>query len=152
MTIWRQESSEPRRFGYNAVRVLNMRILILLLVAGLVTAADYRAPAGARPASKGPDGESILPGGRLVTPLGRQYATGPGPFGVAISPNGRLVVSANGGPDKYSLTVLLQENGKWISRHHVAPPKRSGSGAEPEEDDWHSVFMGLAFDGDDALY
>jgi DNA-binding beta-propeller fold protein YncE len=129
-----------------------MRILILLLAAGLVTAADYRAPAGVRPASKGPDGESILPGGRLVTPLGRQYATGPGPFGVAISPSGRLVVSANGGPDKYSLTVLLQENGKWISRHHVAPPKRSGSGAEPEEDDWHSVFMGLAFDGDDALY
>ncbi len=129
-----------------------MRILILLLASGLVAASDYRAPAGVRPTSKGRDGESILPGGRLVTPLGQQYATGPGPFGVAISPSGRLVVSANGGPDRYSLTVLRQENGEWISRHHVAPPKPGRSDAEPEEDDWHSVFMGLAFDGDDALY
>jgi YVTN family beta-propeller protein len=129
-----------------------MRTLVLLLAAGLLTAADYRAPAGVRPANKGPDGDAILPGGRLVTPLGRQYPTGPGPFGVAISPSGKLVVSANGGPDRYSLTVLRQENGEWISRQIVAPPKPSRSAAEPEEDDWHSVFMGLAFDGDDALY
>jgi YVTN family beta-propeller protein len=115
-------------------------------------AADYAAPAGVRSALRRPGGESILPGGRLVSSLGRQYVTGPGPFGLAISPDGDLVVSANGGPDRYSMTILRRENGAWNVRQLVAPQKRREPAAEPEEDDWHSVFMGLAFNGDDELY
>ena len=86
----------------------------ILVTAGLLAgflcfhllAADYTAPAGNRSALRRPGAESVLPGGRFVASLGQQYTTGPGPFGLAISPGGNLVVSANGGPDRYSLTVL----------------------------------------------
>jgi len=124
---------------------------VISLLAAVALAADYTAPAGSRPADRGSATESILPGGRIVTPLGQQYVTGPGPFGLAISPSGNLVVSANGGPDRYSLTVLRKEQGAWAARQIVAPRRRRDS-IEPEEDDWHSVFMGLAFAGDDELY
>src|ERR1700677_3537484 len=63
-------------------------------------------PAGNRPAQRADSGTSILPGGRLITPLGEQFFTGPGPFGLAISPSGQFVVSADGGPNRYALTVL----------------------------------------------
>jgi len=127
-------------------------ILLFLLAAAPLFAADYAAPAGVRPAARRPGAESILPGGRIVASLGQQYTTGPGPFGLAISPGGNLVVSANGGPDRYSLTVLRKENGSWNVRQLIAPQKRREPAAEPEEDDWHSVFMGLAFNGEDELY
>jgi DNA-binding beta-propeller fold protein YncE len=97
-----------------------------------------------------PGAESILPGGRIIAPLGRQYPTGPGPFGLAISPNGGIVVSANGGPQRYSLTVLRKDKGSWRPRQLVAPRPKT-----PEEkiaDPWRSVFMGLAFESDRSLY
>ena len=116
----------------------------------LLAAADYAPPAGTRHAIRRPGAQTILPGGRIIEPWGRQYTTGPGPFGLAISPSGRLVVSANGGPTRYSLTLLEQEGGFWRTRHLVAPQRRPG---EPEpEDDWRSVFMGLAFGDERTLY
>jgi YVTN family beta-propeller protein len=119
-------------------------------IGGPMMEADYAAPAGSRPA-KTSDAETILPGGRIVRPLGQQYTTGPGPFGLAISPNGKFVVSANGGPDKFSLTILQKQNNGWSVRQLIAPPKKRGESGDAEDDDWHSVFMGIAFNGDDEL-
>lgn len=116
----------------------------------MLIAADYSAPAGTRAASRGTANESILPGGRLVSPLGEQYATGPGPFGLAISPNGGFVVSSNAGPG-CSLTLLGKDGGAWKARQIVAPAKKR-AGAEETDEDWHSVFMGLAFHGDAELF
>src|ERR1022692_4019080 len=134
-----------------------MRLLLLVLAAcaSVVAdfAADYTAPAGSRPAARISDSEAILPGGRMVRPLGQQYATGPGPFGIAISPSGNLVMSANGGPDRSSLPALENQQDGWRARQLVAPPKPRGApGDPPEEDDWHSVFMGLAFHGEEELF
>ena len=129
-----------------------MRILLCFVFAPALMAADYTAPAGQRPALRNPAGESVLPGGRLITPLGRQFTTGPGPFGIAISPGARMVVSANGGPDRYSLTILQRKDSAWETRQLVAPPKRRDAEGEPEENDWHSVFMGLAFNGERELF
>lgn len=121
---------------------------ILPLAAALaLAAANYAPPAGARAAIRRPGAQSILPGGRIIEPWGRQYTTGPGPFGLAVSPSGKLVVSANGGPERYSLTVLEREGNFWRTRHLVAP--RSD---EQEADDWRSVFMGVAFADDRTLY
>ena len=129
-----------------------MRILFCILAALPLAGADYAAPAGIRPAVRRPGAASILPGGRVIAPLGRQYVTGPGPFGLALSPDGRTLVSSNGGPDRYSLTIL--EKGKnlpWTTRHLVAPQPAGKS--EPEgEDDWRSVFMGLAFAGNRQVF
>jgi DNA-binding beta-propeller fold protein YncE len=125
-------------------------MFLLLLLALQLSAADYAAPAGSRPAIRRPGAESILPGGRLITPAGRQYPTGPGAFGLAISPSGETLVSANGGPDRYSFTVLRKDGQRWRVRHKVAPT--AAAGEEDDGDAWRSVFMGLAFDGERALF
>ena len=132
-----------------------MRILLAAYLALAAFATDYRAPAGIRPAVRRPGGASILPGGRIIAPLGSQHVTGPGPFGLAISPNGRTVVSSNGGPNRYSLTVLQREKeGAWSSRHLLTSQKKNSDPKDAREDDeeWRSVFMGLAFSGEHSIW
>jgi YVTN family beta-propeller protein len=132
-----------------------MRISLLLLTIPIF-AADYSAPAGIRPALRRPGAASILPGGRIISPLGNQYVTGPGPFGLAISASGRTLVSANSGPDRFSLTVLEQEkSGAWSVRQLIAPKKKpvEKEGDRDKDDEaWHSVFMGLAFATEHSVY
>ncbi|MGD0360060.1 MAG: bifunctional YncE family protein/alkaline phosphatase family protein [Bryobacteraceae bacterium] len=130
----------------------------LLFLAIPVCAAEYSAPAGIRPALRRPGAASILPGGRIISPAGRQYVAGPGPFGLAISPSGKTVVSANSGPDRFSLTVLEQQRGgAWEVRQLLAPKKKKPKPGEraghmEKDDEWHSVFMGLAFATEHAVY
>src|ERR1700756_2052989 len=95
------------------------------MLAVISQAADYSAPAGVRPAIRRPGAASILPGGRVIAPIGVQHVTGPGPFGLAVSGSGKLVASANSGPERFSLTILEREKGGRVAiHHHVAPPKR----------------------------
>ncbi len=68
-------------------------ILFLLIAVSSLPAAEYSTPAGERTAARRPGAESILPGGRLIAPLGKQYTTGPGPFGLAVSPDGKTAVT-----------------------------------------------------------
>lgn len=128
-----------------------MRILLLLWGAVLpLVAAEYSAPAGIRPAIRRPGAAGILPGGRVIAPLGRQYITGPGPFGLAISAGGDRIITANGGPDRYSLTLLERGKGlPWKVRHLVVPERRP---AAQDDDEWRSVFMGVAFSGEHSAY
>lgn len=113
-------------------------------MAASLTAGDYRTPAGLRHAVRTEEGHgTVLPGGRLLAPFGTEYTTGPGPFGLAISPSGNRVVTANGGPDRFSLTFLEKSDGTWKTRQLAL----GGSG-----DDWKSAFMGLAFETEDRLY
>ena len=135
-----------------------------LLLIFPVYGVEYSAPAGIRPALRHPGAASILPGGRIISPLGRQYVTGPGPFGLAISASGKTLVSANSGPDRFSLTVLEQQrDGYWQVRQLVAPKLKKpkpGEAAEKGDErshsdglsDWHSVFMGLAFATEHSVY
>src|SRR5579864_954643 len=103
----------------------------LLIALGVpLLAADYAAPAGTRPAIRRPGAPSILPGGRIIAPAGRQFVTGPGPFGLAISPDGKTVMSVNSGPERFSLTLLeSNKKGGMTTRHLVAaPPRREDDG------------------------
>lgn len=122
----------------------------VLALTGAALAADYRTPAGTRPARRTEEGAgTILPGGRLLSPFGVEYTTGPGPFGLAISPGAQRVVTANGGPDRFSLSILERTGDGWRIR-----TLKIGGKPEPgePEDDWKSTFMGLAFDGERVLY
>jgi YVTN family beta-propeller protein len=114
-----------------------------VMLASVAFAVNYSAPAGMRYALRRPGAASILPGGRVLAATGHQQITGPGAFGLAVSPNGRFVLAANGGPHRYSLSILQRARQGWISRHVAAPRPGDSSG----EDDWRSIFMGLAFDG-----
>jgi YVTN family beta-propeller protein len=80
----------------------------------------------------------------VLIPAGKQQVTGPGAFGLAVSPNGKYVVTANGGPQRYSLSILQRGREGWLTKHVAAPRRDDETG--PDED-WHSIFMGLAFDG-----
>ncbi|HWR51056.1 MAG TPA: hypothetical protein VN428_08115 [Bryobacteraceae bacterium] len=128
-----------------------MRSFVLMAITVSLMAADFRAPAGTRPAVRRPGADTVMPGGRVLTPLGRQLATGPGPFGIAMNASASLLVTSDGGPDRYSLTVFRKDARKrWRGTHHIAPPKKWG---EPEpEGEWRSVFMGLAFGSDRELF
>jgi len=117
---------------------------LVLLLAVVSQAAEYAAPAGLRPAIRRPGAASIIPGGRIVTPVGIQHVTGPGPFALAASPTGKTIVSANRGPERFSLTILEREKtGHRLVRHIVAINN---------SDEWRGVSTGAAFDGEHTLY
>lgn len=130
-----------------------MRSLILIAVlTTALSAADFRPPAGDRTATRRVGAETILPGGRMVEPLGRQFTTGPGAFGLALSPDGRYAVTSDGGPNRHTLTVIDTQATPWSVRQLRA--RRGNAPSEPpdDEDDWRSVFMGLAFESNGRLF
>jgi DNA-binding beta-propeller fold protein YncE len=116
------------------------------LSAAVAAAILFGAPAKDRPAHRAASGESILPGGRIITPAGDQFGTGPGPFGLALSESGRWVVTADGGP-RFALTLL--DTTSDATRHFVA---KTAKEAREDDDDWRSVFMGIAFDGESKIW
>src|SRR5450432_415055 len=84
----RNKASSDNRF----MRKLSFLALPLAVAIPTIQAADYRTPAGLRPAHRTEEGAgTVLPGGRLLSPYGTQYTTGPGPFGLAVSPNGNRI-------------------------------------------------------------
>ncbi len=122
-------------------------ILLILLPLG---AAEYRAPAGNLPAIRRPGAAGIIPGGRIIAPLGLQYITGPGTWGLAVSPNGKYIVTADGGPRIFSITVIERAKDRYLTPRHLEAKHK---GEDPEDEGaWRSVFMGLAFDGNRTLY
>ena len=102
-----------------------------------------------RAASRRPGIQSILPGGRMIDPLGRHFVTGPGPFGLAISPDSRYAVTANGGPNRYSLSLLDRGPRQWQVLQIEAPARRE---KPDDDDDFKSVFLGLAFADNSSLF
>ncbi|HEX4808544.1 MAG TPA: hypothetical protein VH325_06425, partial [Bryobacteraceae bacterium] len=127
--------------------IIAVGVYVCSVIAG---AADYRTPAGTKPAHRTEQGAgTILPGGRLLSPFGKEYTTGPGPFGLAISPDGNRIVTSDGGMDRTSLSFLERVSGAWRMRNVTVSPKEI---SETGDDEWKSTFMGLAFDGASALY
>ncbi len=113
-----------------------------------VSAQVFNAPAGARPALRA-GGSAIIPGGRVLTPLGEQLMTGPGPFGLALSPSGK-VATANIGMERFSVTVCERDKkGVWSTHHLVAA---HGNPEGSDEKEWRSLFTGIAFSGEKAAY
>jgi YVTN family beta-propeller protein len=99
-------------------------------------------------------GASVLPGGRIVAPLGDQYAIGPGAFGLAVSPSGREIATSNLGPWRTSLTILERVRDRWETRQ-VAPSANSDPvlpDLQPGVAGWRGVSTGLAFSGDHNVY
>jgi DNA-binding beta-propeller fold protein YncE len=136
-----------------------LSVLIALLTfmgqSGLQQARDSKqissfplsAPAGDRPAKKNPDGESILPSGRLITPLGRQVRVAPHPYGMALSPDGKILVVVSCGNKPYLFSIL-----KDLASPHPQvtqiPPGMSSADSDPE-----SIFLTAAIAPDNrTLY
>lgn len=109
--------------------------------------SELRAPAGSRPTHINPTGETVLPNGRLITPVGPQIKVAPHPYGLALSPDGKTLVTANSGTAPFSVSIIT---GLAKARYEVAqiPPGYNSADADPE-----SVLMGVAIGNDNrTLY
>jgi YVTN family beta-propeller protein len=99
-------------------------------------------PAGERYCTLNPDGETIIPNGRVVRPMGKTRRIAPHPFGLALSPDGRTAVTANSGTGPFSLTVLDDV----FSENPLV--RQIPEGHETKDDLLSAVFMGLAVSPD----
>lgn len=99
---------------------------------------DYRAPAGDRPALRNPNGTSILPNGRLITPIGQTALVAPHPYGLCLRSDGDLLVASCSGTGPFTLEIFERPQTS-LAIHHTVPVQ--------------DAFMGLAFSPDgDWLY
>jgi DNA-binding beta-propeller fold protein YncE len=103
-----------------------------------IAGPSLSAPAGSRQTKIDPDGETVLPSGRLVTPLGKQVKVAPHPYGLVLSPDGRTLVTVNSGTKPFSVSIIT---GLGDPQPQVAqiPPGFDSADADPQ-----SVFLGAA--------
>ncbi len=115
--------------------------------------ADFRPPAGQRYAEIGSTG-AILPGGRIIQPLGTQIGTGPGTFGLAVNSKG-VLATADIGYERVGITVVEPPRSKkepaW-QVHHVWARTPQSKAPEQADPDWKGVFFGIAFEGDRFIW
>ena len=96
------------------------------------------SPAGELYCQKNANGVSVIPNGRLLTPLGTNIITAPFPFGLALSPNGSVLVSCNsgdGGPMSITVLTNLQDPLPYV--------RQIPGGAKTDADLLKAVFMGV---------
>ncbi len=125
--------------------------IILILVAFLVNACTQdkknepwivSSPSGSLFTQIQKDGQTVIPNGRIVTPVGKSIVVAPHPYGLTLSPNGNTVVTANSGTSPLSISIIrdiLSENPKI---------QQVPSGPTTDQGVLASVFMGLAISND----
>lgn len=113
---------------------------------------ELRAPAGTRPVEIHPAGETVLPNGRLITPLGRHVKVAPHPYGLALSPDGKTLVTANSGTHPFSFSVITELDSDRPKVVQV-PTTGEAGGKDDDDEDLESVFLGVAIAHDNrTLY
>ncbi|MCA9730791.1 MAG: hypothetical protein H6696_00805 [Deferribacteres bacterium] len=104
-----------------------------------------QAPAGDAFTHIDKTGKTVLPNGRLITPLGRQIQTAPHPYGLTLSPDGSIAVTANSGIRPFSLSILKNITSEEPQIHQIPP------GHETDKGILAAVFMGLAISPDNKI-
>lgn len=124
----------------------------LVLYCTLAPAQWHTPPAGIRPARTG-RAVSILPGGRVISPVGEQYLAGRNPVALAVSPSGETVVTVNRDRRGSSLTVIEHDK-SWAVRQLPAPTSRYGIDLSERANDvpWTNLSGGLAFSGEHSVF
>lgn len=100
------------------------------------------APAGDRPAHINKSGETIIPNGRIVNPLGKTVSIAPHPYGLTMSSDGQTIVTANSGTNPLSISIMRNALGDGPEVQQIP------EGASTDRDVLASVFMGLAITPD----
>ena len=76
-----------------------------------------QAPAGERYCQIDTAGETIIPNGRIVKPMGKTFRIAPHPFGLALSNDGRTAVTANSGNRPFSIATDLYVSVNTVKTH-----------------------------------
>jgi YVTN family beta-propeller protein len=109
------------------------------------------APAGEAYTTISREGVTVIPNGRLITPLGKQITVAPHPFGLTVSPDGNTIITSNSGTGPFSISIIKNFNlGEPLIKQI---PDRDDDdeeeeGDEEEEESLKGVFMGLAISPD----
>ncbi len=117
-----------------------LKITSLCLLAAFAAEARQpwvmKAPAGDRYVELNPEGQTILPNGRFITPFGKMIRVLPHPYGLTVSPNGKWVITAcSQGP----MLSLLD-----VSNPHEPREFRIPENAQEGKSVLDACFMGLA--------
>ena len=146
-------------------RLLLLLPLLLLLLPGArnrtVSLGGLQAPAGILKASNilsagaGP----VLPNGRMLTPRGRHVRVAAHPYGLALSPDGQTLVASCNGTEPFAVSIitgLKEANGAPPSLQQIKADRSRYRGkkiADDDDDEFRSVFMGVAIAPDNrTLY
>ncbi|MCP9770588.1 hypothetical protein EGI22_21990 [Lacihabitans sp. LS3-19] len=115
-------------------------LLFFILSSSAIAQVQYEitAPAGNLPAKINKSGTSILPNGRLITPLGKQYMTAPHPFGLILSDDGDMAITSNSGINPFSINIIKGLNGTNPTVKQIPEGARTDNGI------LEACFMGLA--------
>lgn len=130
-------------------------VWILGFWGAVATAQSYAPPAGLRPVRVGRS-VSILPGGRVIAPLGEQHPSGGMPAALELSPSGKTLVLNSRNPD-HPVFSVLERDAHWVTRELLLDGGSAGgpalevvSGGLALRDD-HSAFASQGNSGRIAL-
>ena len=98
----------------------------------------YTAPAGTLYCQIHPEGTTVIPNGRLLTPRGRQILVEPHPYGMTLSRDGRTLITVNSGTEPFSFSIIHDPL--------AAEPRLESipEGVKTDEGILNACFMGLA--------
>ncbi|MBN2327603.1 MAG: beta-propeller fold lactonase family protein [Candidatus Omnitrophica bacterium] len=99
----------------------------------------FSAPSGTLYCSIQPDGVTVIPNGRLLTPRGSQILIEPHPYGMALSSDGRVLATVNSGVDPFSLSILHEPFSNQPALTQIP------EGVHTDEGILNACFMGIAF-------
>ena len=100
------------------------------------------SPAGNRYVTIDKTGETIIPNGRILAPLGKSIVVAPHPYGLTLSPDGKTAITANSGTGPLSITIIRNILSTTPEVQQVPPGPSTDKGVLA------SVFMGLAISND----
>jgi YVTN family beta-propeller protein len=132
---------------------MNSAIRILILSFSIILASCQhqpkitilQAPAGELITKIDVNGTTVIPNGRLLTPVGKSILVAPHPYGLVISNDGNMAVTANSGTNPLSISIIRNLNSANPDVQQIPPGPSSDRGVIA------SVFMGLAFSRDDSI-
>ena len=102
----------------------------------------FSSPSGEKITKINPGGESIIPNGRIISPMGKLLRVAPHPYGLTMSFDGSILVTANSGTKPFSLSIIRNVSAENPEITQI-PETSSGN-----EGILESVFMGLAISRD----
>lgn len=91
------------------------------------------------------NGKTIIPNGRIITPVGKTIEVAPHPFGLTLSHDGTIAVTANSGTSPISVSIIKNLHSSKQTVLQVPPGPATDNGVLA------SVFMGIAISPDNQI-